>query len=348
MKRSSLQFRLTTWFTLSLLAVSLLFAGITYFHLRHELRFEQWQRVHPENPDFVLHGTYSAKEIDDIAGHILHISLFFSLPFAALAIALGWYLARKSLRPVTSINRQLQQIQAANLDERLRTPDADSELETITRNINALLERLEAAYRDVAEFSARVAHELRTPLTLMRLQLEDSSANIEPTLAENLQDELQRLEGYVNQCLLIAQAERGRLDTTSEQVALPVLIEDVLEPFSLLAKEDHRQLYFEYEAALQVETVPWILRQLLHNLLSNALKHGEGPISVLLETPEGTPRLSIINPIKKELTSGTGIGLRIVNALTRAQTSLRVDSFTLHNTYHAQVYFDKARNYGVN
>jgi len=333
--RRTLQLRLTLWFALSVLAVGLLFAGITYFHLRHELKVEQWERVHPENPDFILHGTYSAAEIDDIAGHILHISLLISLPIAGLALLLGWYLARKSLRPVASINDQLQQIEVTNLDARIRTPDADAELETITRNINELLERIEHSYRDNAEFSARVAHELRTPLTLMRLQLEEYSARIEPGLSENLQDELQRLEGYVDQCLLIARAERGQMEVKLESVDLPSLVEDVLEPFSLLAREEGRELHWQAPAPLQVEAAPWLLRQILHSLLSNALKHGKEEISVQLKSTENGARLTVANPIKDHRSGGTGIGLRIVEALARVHPSLRYGTSVSDGQYCA-------------
>lgn len=165
-----------------------------------------------------------------------------SLPVAVLALLLGRYLARKSLRPVAEINQQLQQIGTVNLNARIQTRDADSELETITQNINALLERIETGYGEMAEFSAQVAHELRTPLTLMRLQLEDASTKIDPELSEGLQDELQRLESYVDQCLLIARAERGQLPIEAESIQLSALVEDVVEPFTLLAREEGREL----------------------------------------------------------------------------------------------------------
>ncbi len=338
----SLQLRLAIWFTASVLLVSGLFATITYLHLRHELRFEQWQRVHPENPDFVLHGTYSEKEIHDIAGHILHISLIISIPVALLALLLGRYLAHKSLRPVASINSQLQQIEAQRLDSRLHTPDADAELQTITRNINALLERIENNYREVAEFSARVAHELRTPLTLMRLQLEDSSSKIDPVLAENLQDELSHLGGYVEQCLLIARAERRQIEVTLKPFRLLELINDILEPFKLLAKAQQRELIWEPSCEVEVSAAPWILRQILHNLLSNALKHGQAVIHIELQQLEQAALIVISNPKAATEQSSTGLGLRIVEALVRAHGSMRFEKTSSDTEFRTQLYIEAA------
>lgn len=333
----SLQLRLAIWFTVSVLLVTGLFATITYLHLRHELRFEQWQRMHPENPDFVLHGTYSEKEIHDIAGHILHISLVTSVPVALVALLLGRYIANKSLRPVASINSQLQKIEAQHLDLRLHTPDADAELETITANINALLQRIENNYREVAEFSARVAHELRTPLTLMRLQLEDSSSRIDPVLAENLQDELNRLEGYVEQCLLIARAERRQIEVIPKLVHLQELIEDIVEPFKLLAKEQQRALIWEPIGDVEVMVAPWILRQILHSLFSNALKHGRDAIQVELHPQKTGAVIIISNPKSTTEQNSTGLGLRIVEALARAHGSIQFETSSSDQAFKAEI-----------
>ena len=337
MKRRPLQFRLTVWFALSVLIVGLLFAGITFLHLRHELRVEQWQRVHPEYPDYVLHGTYSKDEINDIAGHILHISVLVSIPFALVALLIGRSLSRRSFRPLASINSQLQQIEASSLDQRIQTPDADVELEAITRSINALLDRIEESYRDVAEFSARVAHELRTPLTLMRLQLEESSVSIDPALAETLQDGLHRLEGYVDQCLLIARAERGQLEINRESVHLATLISDSLEPYSLLAKDEGREMYWQCGSDRNIMVVPWMIRQILNNLLSNALRHGTGDVSVILEDSGTDILLTISNSFGEKGAPGTGIGLRIVDALVKAHGGIYHAASIEDGVYRAEL-----------
>jgi signal transduction histidine kinase len=120
-------------------------------------------------------------------------------------------------------------------------------------------------------------------------------------------------------------------------VNLSALVEDVLEPFALLAREEGRELDWHDDSAQEVETVPWILRQLLHNLLSNALKHGQGRIAVSLHADSAVPCIKIVNTVKGKSTSGTGIGLRIVEALTRANPALRVESRLLGNDYQASI-----------
>lgn len=52
-----------------------LFLSIAYWHLEHELRQEKWERVHPDHPDWILHGSYSDAEVRDIVGELIKSSL---------------------------------------------------------------------------------------------------------------------------------------------------------------------------------------------------------------------------------------------------------------------------------
>lgn len=339
MRHKSLQMRLTVWFAASLLTVVAVFIYIVHSHLRTELREEQWERVHPDNPDFVLHGSYSEAEINDIVGELLQISLAYLFPVAALAAGIGLYLARKSLLPVDAINGQLAGIGGRSLGKRIDVSEADKELQTLSNSINALLERIEHSYRDVSEFAARVAHELRTPLTLMRLQLEDSATRIDPCVAESLQDELRRMEAYVEQCLLIARAERGQIEVHKEPVQLGAIVSDVVEPFLLLAREQQRHIEINDGWAGTVNAAPWIVGQLVHNLLSNALAHGTGTIEVSIEGSP-TSSLTVRNTIREPRHSGTGLGLRIVNALIEAHGDLRLETTEVAGVHTSALIWD--------
>ncbi len=314
----SLRWRVALWFALSVMAVLVVFVGITRLHLIHELQTEKWERSHPGQPGFVLHGNYSDPEIDDIVGELSRLSFFYALPVAVLALGLGFLLARRALAPVQDLNGQLQAIGARSLDQRVRLRDADVEFRGIEENLNALLGRLDGSFRQLTEFSAQVAHELRTPLTLLRLQVEEAAGHIEPALAESLQDELSRLSDYVDQCLLLATAEQRRLTLRSESLSLSALVREMIETYELLARESARQLKVTMADDVVVSADPRYLRQMLHTLLTNALRHGKGAIQVTVAREAGRAYIRVSNAVSGQAPAaapGTGLGLRIVRAL---------------------------------
>lgn len=336
----SLRWRIALWFTFSLLAVMSVFVGITYTHLQHELRVERWPRAHPDQKDWTLHGSYSEAEVNDIAGELWRLSLLYAVPVTLVTLGAGYYLAKRSFQPVAEMNRQLNAIGARSLEQRVRLKDADEEFRAIENNINALLSRLDASFRQLTEFSAQVAHELRTPLTLIRLQVEEAADRIEPALAESLQDELRRLSDYVDQCLLLATAEQGRVSLEIRPVPLRALVLEMLEVYELLARSENRALTV---AAAEEVTVPAdarSLRQILHNLLTNALRHGEGPIVVTVGRDGADSCCRIENAVSRKLIaggSGHTLGLRIVRALVALHPKMAFTSGAADGQFAAEL-----------
>lgn len=312
---NSLRWRVALWFAASVAAVMLVFVAVTFLHLQHELRVEKWERARAAG--WSLHGSYSQAEVADIVGELWSLSLLYAAPVLVLAMGAGYVIARKAFRPVEDMKNQLQSIGASTLDARINLTDADREFREIGQNINGLLVRLEDSFRQLSEFSAQVAHELRTPLTLMRLQIEESAGRIEPALAEALQEELKRLSDYVDQCLLLARAEQGRLPVQPARLKLGDVVGDVVEAYHLLAREEQRRIEWQGGDA-EVETDPRYLRQLLHVLLSNALRHGEGTIFVQVRPDARGAVCQIRNRVRAPASTapaGTGIGLRLARAL---------------------------------
>lgn len=316
----SLRLRVALWFAASVAAVMIVFVGVTFLHLRHELRVEKWERNHKGHEDWTLHGSYSESEVADIVGELWSLSLLYAAPVLLLAMGAGYVVARRAFRPVEEMNRQLQRIGASNLSARLDVARADREFRDIGENVNALLVRLDNSFQQLSDFSAQVAHELRTPLTLMRLQVEEAAGRVDPVLAESLQEELKRLSDYVDQCLLLATAEQGRLQIQPSRFRLGAVVADLAEAYHLLAREERRGV--DWQATdVEVETDPRHLRQLLHVLLSNALRHGEGAVFVHVRPAAEGAFCEIRNRIRRgpaAASAGNGIGLRLARALAAA------------------------------
>ncbi len=314
----SLRWRLTLWFGISLLLVvtGLIFAA--HRHLDYELRQEKWERTTPAHPDWILHGSFTDKEVHDILGELVQFWVLVGVPLVTLALVAAYFIARRSDRPLREVNRQLSGLGPATLAERLQAPDVDPEVGELVRRVNELLARLELAFAHLQEYTTQVAHELRTPLQLMRLRIEANAAGMKPELAEELQEELARLTSYVENALTIARAEQGRLELHPEALALKEFLADTLEPFSRLAQIEGRRLLWSCPAGIVVQVDRSILKQILFNLLAHALKHGEQDILLRIRPHRGRGSLLLGNrAAARTQTSrqGLGIGLRLVQAL---------------------------------
>jgi signal transduction histidine kinase len=323
----SLRWRLTLWFGTSLLIVVTGLILAAHKHLDYELRQEKWERTTPEHPDWILHGSYSDKEVHDILGELLQFWFVVSVPLVGLALVAAYFIARQSDRPVREVNRQLARLGPTTLAERVRPPDVDPEVGELVRHVNELLARLELGFNHLQEYTAQVAHELRTPLQLMRLRIEASAADMKPELADELQEELARLSGYVETALTIARAEQGRLELNPETLALKEFLSDIIEPFSRLAAAERRRLLWSCPANLTVRTDRGVLRQILFNLLANALKHGEQDIFLRVHQNRRSASLLLGNRAAQPTQGsqyGLRIGLRLVQALAREMEQTRL------------------------
>lgn len=322
---NSLRLRLSLWFVCSFLAVLAVFVFFTYRHLDAELRLNNWEGHFPDKPDWNLRGSYSEAEVQDIMRKLVRTTAVYSLPLIAVVITIGMFLARKSMGPIASVNTQLQQIGAKNLHQKITLTEVDVEFRDLLRQINDLLARLNASFTEMSEYAAKVAHELRTPLTIVRLKLEQAAGAIPPELSEDLQSELQRLTHVVDQSLLIAKAEQGRLPWQVQRFDLSAMLEDLVKDFDLLAAADGRRVHLRTIPDVAIETDPKHFKQILHGLLSNALKHGQGEIKIRLTRRRTHNRISIFNrarhrPLRSDQT--LGLGLRVVAALLHLQPDL--------------------------
>lgn len=323
----SLHWRLTLWFAISLLLVVAVLIVSAHWHLDYELRKEKWERTLPSHPDWVLHGSFSDQEVHDILEELGGFWLMVGVPLVGVALASAYLIARRSIRPIQQINRQLNSLDVRTLSEHIQAPDADPEISGLVRHFNELLDRLQNSFKHLQEYTGHVAHELRTPLQLMRLQIEANVVSMKPELAEELQEELARLSNYIETALTIARAEQGRLELNPEPVALKEFLSDVLEPFSRLAAAEGRRLLWSCPGGVVVDADRGVLKQMLFNLLSNAMKHGEQNILLRARLRRGNIILLLGNRAANQpgvARQGLGIGLRLVQALASQMRQARL------------------------
>jgi two-component system heavy metal sensor histidine kinase CusS len=203
------------------------------------------------------------------------------------SIAIGWLLSNVALRPVRAMQRSARRISATNLSERLPVPAGRDEIADLARLLNDLFARLEASFDQVRRFTADASHELKTPLSLIRLHAERlaQSPHLDESRRADIEsqiEEIGRLNKLVESLLLLAQADAGslRLDARREDPA--AFVRETGEDALALAED--KGLAFEIRENQPGEVVfdRVMLRQVLLNLLSNALRHSppDGRITI--------------------------------------------------------------------
>ena len=212
------------------------------------------------------------------------------IPIALLLAALGGYLlARKSLSPVAAMATKARTIGAANLHDRLGVSNPRDELGQLAISFNELLDRLEASFERQRRFIADASHELRTPAAILRGETEVTLSRPDRTPAEYrealaiLRDESQRLAHIIEDLFTLTRADAGQYPITSRDFYLDELAADVLRHARSLALVKNITLTPSIEPELLFHGDEALLRQLLLNLLDNAIKYTQQGGTVTLE-----------------------------------------------------------------
>jgi signal transduction histidine kinase len=331
----SLRARLTLWYGLGFVVVTAAFIFLLHLTLEKQLLQKACNKVYPELPDWKLHDSLTEAEVHQIADALLKSALLWLIPVVVLAVAGGYWLARQSLRPIASVNRQLQAKNPGNLAEPISLPELDDEFRDLVRQLNELLVRLDDSFNEMNNYAAKVAHELRTPLAILRLKVEQAGERIAPELADELESELHRLTHVVDQSLLIARAEQGRVMAMRSVFNLSAAVAEVVEDFQLLAAEQDRQFTLKSVPECWVSADPRHVRQITHTLLTNALKHGGGDLTVRVKRSGKFAAVIVSNSARRtDTTEPTlGLGLRVVAALLRLEPQMRLQR-RLGGRYH--------------
>jgi signal transduction histidine kinase len=161
-------------------------------------------------------------------------------------------------------------------DRRLHVPRAGDELTRLARTLNAMLGRLQEALRREQRFVDQASHELRTPLAILKAELDVTLARPrghaeQETALRAAAEETDRLVLLAEDLLVLARTRDGRLPVRRTPTPLRPLIEGAAAPFGAEV------------GPVPDETVlvdPVRLRQALHNLLDNAVRHGRPPVRV--------------------------------------------------------------------
>ncbi|HXP83700.1 MAG TPA: ATP-binding protein [Bryobacteraceae bacterium] len=218
----------------------------------------------------------------------LVVGLIVGLPLAlGLAGAGGYFLARRALSPVERMARRAREINAERLSARIEVENPHDELGLLAQAFNETLARLEQSFEQLKRFTSDASHELRTPLTAIRsvgevgLQQDGNREHYREVIGSML-EEAGRLDRLVESLLTISRADSGQIRLQRATLGLLPLVQEAAVLLDVLAEEKGQTLSLEGDASIQVNADSVILRQVVINLLDNAIKYSprKGHVSV--------------------------------------------------------------------
>lgn len=267
------------------------------------------------------------------------------------AIATSLYIKR-SLRPIRKMSHLAGDISASNLaSTRLEFEQAPTEVQELAQTCNMMISRLSAAWDQQKRFVSDVSHELRTPLTLVHGYLQSTlrrSGNLTPPQKEGLEiaaSEADRTIRLLQDLLDLARADGGHLRFQVERQPVDDVVQEVIEMCDYTSSRVHANV-----APVSARIDRNRLKQVLINLIDNALKYSEepDPVDVSVKQVEARVHIEIrdkgrgipltdlsnifepfyrVDEDRSRSTGGTGLGLSIVKTLVEGmEGTLKVQS----------------------
>jgi two-component system OmpR family sensor kinase len=296
----------------------------------------------------------SLADADATVARLTQIAALISALVLALTGAAAWLIAGLGLRPLTRIEDTAERIAAGDLSERVPSFRERTEVGRLAAALNGMLGQIERAFSDRTEseatlrrFVSDASHELRTPLATIRGHAElwrnglmREGRDLD-TLVGRIESESTRMGGLVDDMLLLARLDQAR-PLERRPVDLLSLATDAV--IDAEARQPERDITLKHVPADQPPVVMGDearLRQIIANLLSNALDHTPVSSSVQLtvDTRHDDVELSVVDagpgmpsevvarvfdrfyradPGRARSQGGTGLGLAIVKSLVQA------------------------------
>lgn len=233
----------------------------------------------------------------------LKLAFFHLAPIGVLISILGaLVISTKALAPLSNIIDLADKIRPDGLSRRLPHPGVEDEIGRLVRTLNRMIGRIQNSYDAMKRFTSDASHELRNPLATLRntvdvtLEMPRTSEEKDAAL-QSIGEEVDRVRNLVEDLLLLARADSGRIVMEMKPVSLAFLLEAQVEAYEPQAQE--RGIRLEMGTLIPDEVLGnerWLL-QVVGNLLSNAINYtpSGGTVTVTMARGEKALCFSVLD-----------------------------------------------------
>jgi two-component system, OmpR family, sensor kinase len=218
---------------------------------------------------------------------------------AFLAFALGvWLLSRQVLAPVQRVTQAASRVSSRDLSQRVPVPRSQDEMRELAVAINHMLDRLQESFETQRRFTADASHELRTPVTAIVGHANYVLRRTRPTPEQVdsltvIRHEAERMGKLVNDLLELARADAG-FSIDKEPMNLLEVVEAVRNEYGPVA--NGAEIKVDCASPLiEVEGDAARLKQVVLNLVQNAVNAGAMHVTLHLATEGRTVRLEVLD-----------------------------------------------------
>ena len=283
----------------------------------------------------------SVKEVEASLA-LLQLLFVIGVPLALLISAAALFVTvTTAFRPLSAMIGAAEKVSASNLGERLSVPESKDEVFALVTTFNAMMERLEAAFKSQKQFVADASHEIRTPLTIIRSELEYAQKHpSEPTLQGSLEaalSEVDRLKRLSDDLLMLARLESPSTNLNIQPLRIDEVLTHCVVRMKPVADQAKVTLELEICEAIEIGGDTEKLTSGIVNLIDNAIKYSRegGKVTIRLSRCKGAVEISFQDegkgiPVEEQqnifkrfhrsesartVRTGSGLGLAIVHRI---------------------------------
>jgi len=263
--------------------------------------------------------------------------------FLLISILGGAVISAKALSRIDSIIKKTEEITAQNLDQQIAGGEYHDEYGRLVRTMNNMIQRIKQSVDYMNQFSLSAAHELKTPLTILRGEIEVALKSrktpevYKEVLESNYQETL-RLIKIVDNLFFIARMEHSSVQLNKTEVNAAGFLSQIIQNFRILGEEKQITFSLECDETITLFIDREIMKQVIGNLMDNAIKYGDEKQCVAVvcsengntvclsvsNVGEGIPREELpfifnrfyrVETSRNRKTGGIGLGLSVAKSI---------------------------------